>query len=63
MCSLLVVSDRNLDVDIVAFAAEHLPAADWATLHITAPMVVIAIFGTTVGTAFTRDAPTFLAEA
>ena len=63
MCSLLVISDRNFDVHILAFAAEHLPSAGRATLHITAPMVVVAILGSAVRTAFTRNAPAFLAIA
>ena len=63
MCSLLVISDRDFDVNIVAFAAEHLPAAGRATLYITAPMVVIAVLGTAVSAAFTRASPASLTEA
>ena len=63
MCSLLVISDRNFDVHILAFAAEHLPSASRATLHIASPMVVVAILGSAVWTAFTRNAPAFLTVA
>ena len=63
MCSLLVISDRNFDVHILAFTAEHLPTTSRATLHIASPMVVVAKLGSAVWTAFARDAPAFFTVA